>query len=164
MSARLEQQMRAGAKPDACSVAVLYDNAASRALARGRFDYLRDPQVAEEAAAAAAEADLIVASMHGSGDVPGEVQTWFEQWLPRRRAGGGLVLIQNGEMEREPDTSSYLRSIATQANLDFLPLASHGHAYAASDEFREDDVVPDAPANYEDPGYGYHSSGWGINE
>ena len=129
-----------------------------------RFDYLRDPQVAEEAAAAAAEADLIVASMHGSGDVPGEVQTWFEQWLPRRRAGGGLVLIQNGEMEREPDTSSYLRSIATQANLDFLPLASHGHAYAASDEFREDDVVPDAPANYEDPGYGYHSSGWGINE
>jgi hypothetical protein len=112
-----------------------------------RFKYLADPELAMEAARSAAQADLILLAAQ-SPELPVEVQTWFEGWLPNREAAdGALVLVQPSSTgsSRSFPLRSYLRRTAKRGRLDYLRLMFQPDFSALLDE-------TDRPLH------------WGINE
>jgi hypothetical protein len=120
------------------------------------FKYLSDPEIAQQASQAAAEADLIVVCVHRPGLFPSEVQQWFEAWPSERQLSeGALVVVEvSGQVEDSSVVQNQpLKSLAQRANLDYLTVATtatstNGPPKADSGRFEER----------------YHSSGWGINE
>jgi hypothetical protein len=125
------------------------------------FKYLSDPEIAQQASQAAAEADLIVVCVHRSGIFPSEVQKWFEAWSSERQLPeGALVVVEVSGQIEDPQASQHqpLKSLAQRANLDYLalpfvtPATSNGTSKAGSHEIEN---------RFEER---YHSSGWGINE
>jgi len=90
-----------------------------------RFDFLRDSDIIQAAAQAAARADLIFISAHATRELPSAVQTWIETWLRRRESKRGVLAALIGT---EEDTLRgltpihvYLREAAQRANMDYLP-------------------------------------------
>ena len=78
-----------------------------------------------EAVQAAAEADVLVISLRGTGELPLLLHAWIEGWMPRRAGRAGALVALLGVPAR-PDALSwraheYLEAIARQAGLDFLP-------------------------------------------
>jgi hypothetical protein len=168
-----------------CTVAVLYEDEATRDLAiqlcHGladqfekeldfeftwwKFKYLSDAEIAAQAAQAAGKADLILVSVHHTENFPLEVMAWFERWLSTRTPSeGALVLLQTPADRRSQSDQqdSYLRFMAQRAHLDYLPLFEPDSLPASSDRLREDMIVSE-PAR-SDQTAGQHSSGWGIND
>ncbi len=84
-----------------CHVAVLYENTSARERAVWlshdlvekfwtdidfdfswwRFRYLGDPTIAEQAAEAACEADILIFSAGADSQVPSELRIWLDRWL-----------------------------------------------------------------------------------
>jgi hypothetical protein len=131
------------------------------------FKYLSDPQVACEAALAAASADLILVSIESQLDLPLEVKAWFGGWLSKRQASAGALVLLQAAMDfvnRTGAQASFLYSLAQRANLDYLPLFSTGSAAGSTDRLREDQMFADFPGLDSVPIHQHHSSGWGINE
>jgi hypothetical protein len=118
------------------------------------FKYLSDPEIAQEAAEAAMNADLIMLSVHRARDFAFEVEEWFRHWSEQRtQPDGALVVV---ESEPEDDSSrrqqaSNLVSLARRAKMDYLRLAE-----------TKPPTAPDGAKPFVDERY--HSSGWGINE
>jgi hypothetical protein len=129
-----------------------------------RFKYLADPEIAMEAAQSAAQADLILLAAQ-SPELPVEVQTWFEGWLPNRGAGdGALVLVQpsrKGASQSLP-LRSFLRRTARRGRLDYLRLSSPGSAAGVAGTGAEHSLIqPDLIELLADDNPPLH---WGINE
>ncbi len=183
MSAGRQEETDLRVTPQACSIAVVYENVAARdvairhcdALAQKfmgdlefditwwRFGYLVDPDIAREASQAAVRADLILVSLDGD-ELPGDVKAWFERWLARREvAEGALALIRTAT--RADAVDAYFRLAARHANLEYLDHTGSGSGSTARpDRLREDQVSPDTTGLTHTPGRNYRSSGWGINE
>jgi len=89
-----------------------------------RFDYLRDPEIAVAAVAAANGADLIIFSAHAVQELPRAVKAWIETWLVKRenRESALVALIGTAPelMQGVSPTHIYLRDVAHRAKMDFL--------------------------------------------
>lgn len=87
------------------------------------FDRLGDSQELHTAAEHAAEADLILLSVHAGNELPRPVQEWIEAGLARRRKRGGAVALLVGPAQRSGGAGwpidSYLRYLAERAGMDF---------------------------------------------
>jgi hypothetical protein len=186
MTARRNEQTELRTTPEACVVAVVYDNDSARTLAIHvcdtlsqtfvgdldfdvswwRFNYLADPLIAGAAAQAAATADLILVIL-GGDSIPGEVKAWFEQSLSRRESKEGALVLGRSVMVTKDDSAAvdtFLRQAAERAHLDFVPLFAVHSAAHLEDRLREDESFSEPAAFDRPPDHNYHSSGWGINE
>ncbi|MGA2863823.1 MAG: hypothetical protein ABSF95_04985 [Verrucomicrobiota bacterium] len=88
-----------------------------------RFDVLSIPKLRELAATGAAQADLIVISSHGSGELPGPVTAWIESWLGRQCHGLALVALFDCPREESQKTRAvraYLAGVASRGGLEFF--------------------------------------------
>jgi hypothetical protein len=78
-----------------------------------------------EAVSAAVVADVIVVSVYAEDELPLELYTWVQAWLPRRllRAGALAALIGVAEPLESQSirTITYLQAVALRARLDFIP-------------------------------------------
>ena len=129
---------------DVCAVVVAYEDTATRdravllcdhlvnklwddldfELSWWKFDFLRDPQIAAEAAAAAGKADMVVFSAHAAQEFPPTVKTWVESWVANRDGrDSALVALIGMEEDLTKGTSPihiYLRDVAHRAKMDYL--------------------------------------------
>jgi hypothetical protein len=88
-----------------------------------KFDLLRIPELRELAAEDALQADLIIVSCNGDGELPAEVRAWIEMSLGSRTDAVALVALLDcppGQAERAQATQAYLERIAQRAHLEFF--------------------------------------------
>src|ERR1041385_3264211 len=69
------------------------------------FELLSHPQLRQEAAAAAAEADLVVVSVSGAAELPAHVRSWVESWVAEKR-GGLSALVALVDLRRATRTGT----------------------------------------------------------
>jgi len=132
-----------------------------------RFDLLESPDVRQEAAQAAADADLLLLSAHDGASLSPAVRHWLDEWLGRRENRPCLLVLSlDRGAAASPGTRQCLadlQGLAEQGGLDFLPhfteepqagwdLDRQGPAGRAPDS--SDDAV----RHHETP------SRWGLNE
>ena len=90
-----------------------------------RFDFLHDSALAGDAVRLAARSELILLAAHAGRELPPQVKSWIESWLPIREPGFGVLVAMIGtEADRLRGLSPihvYLREAAQQANMDYLP-------------------------------------------
>ena len=87
-----------------------------------RFDFLGEPKLAEQAANAASQADMLLVSAHPGRGLPLTFTQWVETWLPKRGYRESvLVALIGSERDSADDAATrYLRTIATRARMDYL--------------------------------------------
>jgi len=174
-----------GAQSEVCAVAVIYEDVPARDLAMylsaglaqkfqpdlafdftwWGFKYLSDPNVACEAAEAAAAADLILVAVGQPDDFPPEIRAWFESSLGRRpTAEGALVWVHTSTeaSDKIHAQDAFLRSLAQRANLEYLPLSSASLGDVPAVQPAENLPLPHEAGP--DRAREYPSSRWGINE
>lgn len=88
------------------------------------FHLLAHPALAGDAVQKAADADVVIFAMDGSGDLPDEIKLWIERWLNKRgeREGAlvGLLNCQDGTRDVASFREIYLRHTARRAGMDYL--------------------------------------------
>jgi hypothetical protein len=86
---------------------------------------LGDPEMLLEAVSTALSADVIVISVYAADELPPELCTWIDVWLPRRLSrAGALAALIGVAGEPAPTairTQEYLQAVARRGQLDFLP-------------------------------------------
>jgi hypothetical protein len=137
-----------------------------------RFRYLQDADIAQAAAEAAAEADLLLFAASGHDLVPEELRNWVELWIPRRRPQEGVILMLAAD-DPPPGASAvhgFLTNVARRAGMDCLPHASEDLSFPAPEGVRRIEnramqgsrVLDDILRHWgSPPGLPTH---WGINE
>lgn len=89
------------------------------------FSDLAQSRLLNAAVRAAVEADVIVLSLRLGAAIPLPLEVWIEAWLPRRLQPTGTLVALLGMPEplgpNPPAVPDYLRAVARQARLDFLP-------------------------------------------
>ena len=131
-----------------------------------KFDVLRVPKLMKIAAEDMAEADLIVISVHGPGELPNEVKSWIEAF-PSKDGGGAKALVAlldviAGHHPEAATVHSYLQEFAHKANLDFF---AHECAPAeAKFQFAHDDHPESARCRSSVLHSPSEGRDWGINE
>jgi hypothetical protein len=89
-----------------------------------RFDLLRQPLLAEQAAIEAAAADLIILSLHSRKPLRAEVRDWLSRWLnhkaDRRYALAALLDAEAAKSGGENPTVAYLQRVAAIASADLF--------------------------------------------
>jgi hypothetical protein len=86
---------------------------------------LNQPGSFAGAVRAATEADVLVVSIRDAQELPLELESWIESWLPGRDSLPGALVALIGVPPR-PDAQSgcahsYLADVARRGGLDFLP-------------------------------------------
>jgi hypothetical protein len=88
-----------------------------------KFEMMRDPELCAQAAAEAAEADMMIISVGGAG-LPARVGDWLESVLPMKdgRPAALVALLdrENDASGEPPRSGAYLRRLAEQHGLDFF--------------------------------------------
>jgi hypothetical protein len=89
-----------------------------------RFEWLRNPQLWEEAVSRSATADVIIISAEDHTELPACVRSWIESVLPRIQ-GGQAILVALLEGHQIAGMGSlpparYLRQLAEHHGVDFL--------------------------------------------
>lgn len=88
-----------------------------------KFEMLRDPELRVQAAAEAAEADMIIISV-GNAGLPASVRDWLESALPMKdgRPAALVALLDRGNAAsgEPPRSGAYLRRLAERYGLDFF--------------------------------------------
>jgi len=88
-----------------------------------RRDLLRAEWLCEQAAKEAAAADVIIVSMHGEADLPGEVTDWLARWLEHktdRPCALGVLLDGSAAQRPASPITRYLQGVAEAAGADLL--------------------------------------------
>jgi hypothetical protein len=89
------------------------------------FEQLRQDRFAEDAAHAAATADIIGFVCAASGDLPFPVKAWIERWLAKKGDRDAALIALAGREDGATQTPSsmqqYLEHIAKEAGLSFFP-------------------------------------------
>jgi len=88
-----------------------------------RRDLLRAEWLREQAAKEAAAADVIIVSMHGEQDLPGEVMDWLTRWLEHktdRPCALGVLLDGSPSQRQASPITTYLQGVAAAAGADLL--------------------------------------------
>jgi len=132
------QIIESGAEQQAGSVVILYESLDSREQAAGvsekfaglnvnwyAFEDLNVSPAKEEAAEAAAEADVLAVAVGSAGDLPPTVKLWMESWLRRRGQREGLLVgLLSDERAQVRGVAGlkemYLRHLAHRAGMNFL--------------------------------------------
>jgi hypothetical protein len=139
-----------------------------------RFRYLEDPDIAQAAAQAAAQADILLFSVTNRDDPPQEVRNWTELWVPRRSPGDGVLLVltedpEDGGLSASP-LFMFLNNVARRASMDCLPRFSDEPWSTPPDAIQSiqnraaqgtrilDDILRRTPPIHAPPSH------WGINE
>lgn len=88
-----------------------------------RFDYLGDDSIAQAAAESAIKSDIAIFSARSGFQLPVTVRAWAEDWAGRRLQEAGVLVALIGTVNTAEVTPvhTYLRRIATQASMDYLP-------------------------------------------
>jgi hypothetical protein len=83
---------------------------------------LRVPQLRAIAADEAAQADLIIVSVHHAERLPSEVESWIELWLSQKRIRSAALLALFDPVYQGVSSSmqAYLRGVAQKARVEFL--------------------------------------------
>jgi len=133
-----------------------------------RFDFLADPDLAQQAASAAATADMLLVAAHPGRGLPLIFTQWVETWLPKRGAQESiLVALIGSEHDSQDDAATqYLRVIATRARMDYLakpllPTASAPSVSSTAVAQRTQGKTPVLEDFLKQPPPPSH---WGINE
>jgi hypothetical protein len=88
-----------------------------------QFDWLREPELFEQALAEAIEADMIIISANRRNELPVCVRKWIESVLARKRGGpAALVALLDGPPVTNDDilhSDFYLRQLASENGVDF---------------------------------------------
>jgi len=89
-----------------------------------KCEHLCDATLLEQAANAAAEANMIVVSVRATTDLAAPVKQWIESWLPRRTPGkSALAALFGTEKSKAHDIGpahAYLQRAARLAHMDFF--------------------------------------------
>ena len=89
-----------------------------------KFDHLRDATLREQAAVAAADANMIILSLHADKDLPVAVKAWTETWLARKDHGKrALVTLIEGAHPRDQGfcpVQLYLQKVAHMGGMNFF--------------------------------------------
>jgi hypothetical protein len=92
-----------------------------------KFEVLRLPSLKKAAAEDAAEAEMVIISAHGMGDLPAEVHDWMALWLTKKQGGASALVAlldaAKDDAEGRSPAQSYLQGMARKANLDFFSRA-----------------------------------------
>ncbi len=135
-----------------------------------KFEVLAIPRIGAVAAEEAAEADLVIISMHGDLELPGKVKAWLETWVgDKSNPNGALVAVFDDSEDAGGQVASVqasLRQIADRGGMHFFadPASSTEWDTELAPERMRTRIDP-APAvwasgfNYDPP-----SRHWGINE
>lgn len=135
-----------------------------------KFEILRLPKLEPMAGQDAVEADVVIISAHGRGELPAEVKKWMERWLSRTQevAKALVALLDEEEEGAEEDcrVGSYLQEFARKAHFDFFwrvyPNSESEMAFSSSQ------LAVQAEAGSwmmeENPGGPTAMRQWGINE
>ena len=135
-----------------------------------KFDVLSSPRLGAVAAEEATEADLILVSMHGDGELPREVKDWLETWAAEKTGQNSALVALFDEVEEDEsqvDTiQRYLRQIARRGGMSFFadPAASPEWEAGFTPERTELDGADMAPVWVDAISYEPASRHWGINE
>ena len=143
-----------------CSVAVIYNDTPSRERAIWlchhlvrefwaeidfkftwwRFKYFAEMEIAEAAAEAAVESDMIVVSARAAEAMPQEIKGWFESWVfSRQKRDAALVVLTDSQSEADVSyspTATFLREIAHRAGMECLLPLRHSAPFLARDQVR----------------------------
>jgi hypothetical protein len=126
-----------------------------------KFDVLTIPRLGEAAAEEAAEANMVIVSMHGDDDLPAKVKAWMETWIREKTTSGGALVLLCDESEKESQADAvqdYLRRVADRSGLSFFADPVRLPKLGRS----PDEVAPQvwsASSNHAPP-----TRHWGINE
>ncbi|HEY2951640.1 MAG TPA: hypothetical protein VGK40_03600 [Verrucomicrobiae bacterium] len=135
-----------------------------------RFSYLHDPALAAQAAAAAAQAGLILFSTHAGAGLPQHVRDWIELWAGHKStqpsALAALIGMVGDAQQGLTPIHYYLQSVANRAGMDFMPHAaiplsvalSGGGAIAPK---KDEGPVQSLEGFYEPE---HPTTHWGLNE
>src|SRR5579859_2954435 len=88
-----------------------------------KFDVLGHPKMKEMAAHDALEADLIIVSTHGIGELPEEVKSWMDLWVEQPGNTMALVMLVDRPKSMLDDHEfirSSLQAAADQAGIEFF--------------------------------------------
>jgi hypothetical protein len=88
-----------------------------------KFDHLHDPAVCEQAADAAANANMVILSLRGDKDLPPVFKAWLQGWASRRdNHKSALVMLCGGSEQSDGARrlQAYLHQVARQAKMDFF--------------------------------------------
>lgn len=93
---------------------------------------LRVPRLRTIAAQDAAEAQVIIISVHHCEELPPELQSWLELWLARKKSGPTLLLalLDPVYLGVSATLRTYLETIAQKAHAEFLVQSEDGVSYA----------------------------------
>lgn len=98
-----------------------------------KFEVLGHPKLKEMAANDALEADLIIVSTHGIGELPEEVQSWLDLWVEQPGNAMALVMLVDRPKNVLDDHAfihSSLQAAADKAGMEF---------FAQPDDWPDDD-------------------------
>lgn len=135
-----------------------------------KLDHLDNPGICEQAADAAAEANMIIVSLRGDQGLPTVFHRWLEGWLSRRgdqKSALVLLLGDNGERRDQPRRLRLqLQQAARQARMDFFvhayDLPETGTPYATESRAPQAQRANPVPEEVLDPPA--YIPRWGINE
>jgi hypothetical protein len=88
-----------------------------------KFDVLNIPKLREMAVRDATQADIVLISSHGRGDLPDAVKSWIDCWLAEPRNAIALVALfacPREETARTRVIRAYLASVAKQGKIEFF--------------------------------------------
>jgi hypothetical protein len=106
-----------------------------------RFRYLAEAGIAEAAAQAAADSDIIIVSARVADELPREVRDWFDSWtVSRESREAALVVLTDSRTESDLNRSpsiGFIRAVAERAGVDCLFPLLHSAPYVARDPARE---------------------------
>jgi hypothetical protein len=160
---------------DRCAIAVVYTDRQSRQRAMGLCDslaghlpkelqleftwwntrYLHDSQVAQLAADALADSDMVLVSASDAAMLAPEVKNWLERGMRQPHSRERALAAYLDKTDRQADTPSldlYLRDVARRAHVDYLTLEPPEPSQATSEQPQNISIRPSAPSH------------WGINE
>ena len=135
-----------------------------------RFSYLRDPELATQAAAAAAQASMILFSTHAGNGLPTHVRDWIELWVTRKAtqpsALAALIGMVGDAQQGLTPIHYYLQTVASRARMDFMPHAAIPLSVA---QYGGSESAPKNDAGSAQAGDGFYepehpTSHWGLNE
>ncbi len=89
-----------------------------------RFEVFGIASVAEAAAKAAGQANLVMIAVEGDQSLPGECQNWIEKWIDKKAGqDSALSLVSKHSSEAAKDLAAirvYLRDLALRGNMAFI--------------------------------------------
>ena len=151
-------------KPQPCSIAVLFDDAPSRARAIHLCDHLvhqfwqdmhfrmnwwktahlENADISQAAAWSVRHAQIVIVAAVNRTDLPESVKTWLESALAKP-TGDGRILIGFGAAGTAPSGEAHpllreLQNCATRAGVDFLPRLLPDNGVLAAQHAHRDDA------------------------